>query len=403
MLRRSGWTNLHVPAFVLISLIVVAGFSTSGAGRRADGLVVHEWGTFTSVAGADGQAVEWRPLSGPSDLPCFVTMLSPLAIYKTSTGSTQLSAIRATVRMETPVLYFYGPGEQTVSVNVRFPQGLITEWYPRAEVPDVAVPIRLIQQTGQIDWKQVRITPGADPAFPVEDGASHYYAARATDAAPVRVAGDAEKFLFYRGLASFQVPIAARAIDERTITLENSAAPVRGLMLFENRGGRMGYRLLDRLDGSAQLAAPPLKHDFASLRRELESLLVAHGLYPREAAAMVETWRDSWFEEGTRLLYVVPPAMVDEILPLRVTPAPERITRVFVGRLEIFTPATLRDVARAVRETDLKTLVKYGRFIDPIVGMIQAQGGLAADQDQRRIDAALRLVAAADTPEKTCQ
>jgi hypothetical protein len=402
MLNRSGSTVLSATAFVLVTVLAAAGFARSAA-PSADGLVVHEWGTFTSVAGVDGQAVEWRPLSGPSDLPCFVTMLSPLAIYKTATGSTQLSAIRATVRMETPVLYFYGPREQTVSVNVRFPQGLITEWYPRAEVPAVNAPIRLTQQTGQIDWKQVTITPGANPAFLVEDGASHYYAARATDAAPVRVGGDAEKFLFYRGLASFQVAIAARSIGDRTLVLENAAAPVRGLLLFENRGGRMGYRVLDRLEGAAQVTAPDLKHDFASLRRELESLLVAHGLYPREAAAMVETWRDSWFEEGTRLLYIVPPAMVDEILPLRITPAPERVTRVFVGRLEIFTPATLRDVERAIRATDLKTLVKYGRFIDPIVGVIQAQGGLAADADQRRIDAALRLVAAADTPEKTCQ
>lgn len=402
MLNRSGSTVLSATAFVLVTVLAAAGFARRAA-PSADGLVVHEWGTFTSVAGVDGQAVEWRPLSGPSDLPCFVTMLSPLAIYKTATGSTQLSAIRATVRMETPVLYFYGPREQTVSVNVRFPQGLITEWYPRAAVPAVNAPIRLTQQTGQIDWKQVTITPGANPAFLVEDGASHYYAARATDAAPVRVGGDAEKFLFYRGLASFQVAIAARSTGDRTLVLENAAAPVRGLLLFENRGGRMGYRVLDRLEGAAQVTAPDLKHDFASLRRELESLLVAHGLYPREAAAMVETWRDSWFEEGTRLLYIVPPAMVDEILPLRITPAPERVTRVFVGRLEIFTPATLRDVERAIRATDLKTLVKYGRFIDPIVGVIQAQGGLAADADQRRIDAALRLVAAADTPEKTCQ
>ena len=35
-------------------------------------LVVHEWGTFTSVSGSDGVSLEWRPLSGPSDLPSFV-------------------------------------------------------------------------------------------------------------------------------------------------------------------------------------------------------------------------------------------------------------------------------------------------------------------------------------------
>ncbi len=35
-------------------------------------LVVHEWGTFTSIAGRDGVALDWRPLNGPSDLPKFV-------------------------------------------------------------------------------------------------------------------------------------------------------------------------------------------------------------------------------------------------------------------------------------------------------------------------------------------
>ena len=33
---------------------------------------MHEWGTFTSVAGEDGAALQWRPLEGQSDLPSFV-------------------------------------------------------------------------------------------------------------------------------------------------------------------------------------------------------------------------------------------------------------------------------------------------------------------------------------------
>ena len=404
MLNRPGSTTLQVAALIAITVLAVAGFSAHAVRpERAPGLVVHEWGTFTSAAGADGQAVEWRPLSGPSDLPCFVTMLSPYSQYKTAVAANQLDAIRATVRMETPVLYFYAPEVQTVSVNVRFPKGLITEWYPRAEVPAVPAPVRLLEQNGQIDWRAVSITPSAAPAFKVEDGASHYYAARATDAAPVRVGADAEKFLFYRGLASFPVPIAARSLDQRRIALENNGArEFRHLILFENRNGKLGYTIIDRLSDRAVVKAPELSATFASLRRDLEALLVEHGLYPREAAAMVETWRDSWFEEGTRLLYVVPPASVDEILPLRVTPSPEQVARVFVGRLEIFTPTTLEDVERAIRSTDLKTLIKYGRFVDPIIGVIQAKGGLARDDDQRRIDAALRLVAAADTPERQC-
>src|SRR6059036_2986773 len=50
--------------------------STGAAMRDADEevnrLVVHEWGTFTSIAGKDGVAVDWHPLNGPSDLPKFV-------------------------------------------------------------------------------------------------------------------------------------------------------------------------------------------------------------------------------------------------------------------------------------------------------------------------------------------
>ena len=47
-------------------------------------------------------------------------------------------------------------------------------------------------------------------------------------------------------------------------------------------------------------------------------LLVARGLYPKEAKAMVESWRGSWFEQGTRLFYIVSNEAVDAILPLQV-------------------------------------------------------------------------------------
>jgi hypothetical protein len=59
--------------------------------------VTHEWGTFTSVAQEDGTGVEWAPLLGPGDLPCFVTRA----------GEIHKVALRGLVRMETPVLYFY--------------------------------------------------------------------------------------------------------------------------------------------------------------------------------------------------------------------------------------------------------------------------------------------------------
>jgi hypothetical protein len=49
-----------------------ASYAAQNSAVREDHLVVHEWGTFTSIAGKDGIALDWRPLNGPTDLPGFV-------------------------------------------------------------------------------------------------------------------------------------------------------------------------------------------------------------------------------------------------------------------------------------------------------------------------------------------
>src|SRR3954447_5782767 len=84
-------------------------------------LVVHEWGTFTSIAGKDGVALEWRPLNGSTDLPKFVhTIQEGVGGLRYVPGKDNLVA---RVRMETPVLYFYSGSEMDVSVKVDFPKG----------------------------------------------------------------------------------------------------------------------------------------------------------------------------------------------------------------------------------------------------------------------------------------
>src|SRR5258708_20544919 len=118
--------------------------------------VVHEWGTFTSIAGPDGQAVEWTPQAGPSDLPCFVVR----------NRFNIKGALRGTVRMETPVMYFYAPGQTQASVSVRFNEGVITEWYPPAAVTEA--PTRNGRQDGTIRWSHVSIVPQLSTAFRTE-------------------------------------------------------------------------------------------------------------------------------------------------------------------------------------------------------------------------------------------
>ena len=391
--------NAVVFAFLLvITALVRAGLTQSPPAN----LVVHEWGTFTSVAGQDGQAVEWQPLSGPSDLPCFVRVLAPACI-KCAVGTTSaLPFIRATVRMETPVLYFYASEEVTARVHVRFPHGLITEWYPQAIVPTPSPLGAMWDQMGSIEWADVTVKPTASPDFPVEPGRSHYYAARATDAAPVVAAGQREKFLFYRGLASFPVPVRAIVQDDGQIAVSNVGRHGPGrLILFENRGGRIGYRVVDPASDQVVIAPPVLNSSFDALRVDLERMLIETGLYPREAAAMVETWRDSWFEAGVRLFYILPRQAVDDILPLTIDPRPASVARAFVGRVELITPGVEHDVETAVRANDMKRLVGYGRFLGPITDRIMAKPRTAIEKAQ--IQEALRLVIASRQPEVSCR
>src|SRR2546427_5414260 len=144
---------------LVIAVATVIGIKLSAhngsAGKSAEkplpadsGLVVHEWGTFTSIAGKDGIALEWRPLNGPSDLPKFVH-----TIQKVGPGlrhSLSKADLTGLVRMETPVVYFYSNNEMDVSLKVDFPKGHITEWYPQARAVS----------TG-IDWGRIKVMPGA--------------------------------------------------------------------------------------------------------------------------------------------------------------------------------------------------------------------------------------------------
>ena len=356
----------------LIASICLLGMSASPV---YSGLTVHEWGTFTSIAGPDGQAVQWLPLNGSTDLPGFVEQFQKGG-YK--------RGLRGTVRMETPVLYFYAPAEQTVSVNVSFSKGVITEWYPHASSvePRTALSDGALyfakQPDGSISWDSVTLSPSLAADFPREASSDRYYAARATTSTPLRVqtpAGEQhEKFLFYRGVSVFPVPISAVLTSAGQVRAENRGTfPFPSIILFERRGEKVGYRIANALQAEGNLDPPELTASVDSLARELEGILVAQGLYQNEAQAMVQTWRDSWFEEGSRLLYVVPPEFVNTVLPLTIKPAPIQTTRVFVGRLELVTPATASAVEAAFAQHDSATLAKYARFLEPILKtMIQS-------------------------------
>jgi hypothetical protein len=77
--------------------------------------------------------------------------------------------------------------------------------------------------------------------------------------------------------------------------------------------------------------------------------LVQQGLYLDEARAMVATWSRSWFQkDGARVIYLLPRAQVDAVLPLWFEPKPKEVVRVLVGRLEFITPEARLRVEHAL-------------------------------------------------------
>ena len=77
----------------------------------------------------------------------------------------------------------------------------------------------------------------------------------------------------------------------------------------------------------------------AQARAAVATALVQGGLFPDEAQALVNTWNHSYFQTiGLRLLWVLPQAWTDALLPLTVTPKPAATVRVLVGRREVLTP-----------------------------------------------------------------
>jgi hypothetical protein len=321
-------------------LVAGLGLATPRAAGDAPQLVAHEWGTFTSIAGEDGRAVEWRPLSGPPDLPCFVNQF----------GSLYKGQVSGLVRMETPVLYFYSPVDISVNVDVRFHQGYISEWFPRAAVtPQNVNPSALRRKdfSSGITWNDVNVSPADATRLPADHVDSHYYAARQTDAAPVTAGGDHEKFLFYRGVGSFEPPLTATLSKDGTLAVANpGGAAIGDVIRFDRRGDSVAYQVHRNAPSRTAFDRPAFDGESATPADELRHILVSHGLYPKEAAAMVETWRDSWFEPGSRLFYVAPRQAVDAILPLAITPAPGSIVRVFVGRIELGDRSTMPERMR---------------------------------------------------------
>jgi hypothetical protein len=99
----------------------------------------------------------------------------------------------------------------------------MSEWFPHADVTPSQVradSISRFSRRGSFStatWRGVSVTPQEQPSFPNAGRGSHYYIARQTDAAPLKVGSVSEKFLFYRGVGGFEPPVSAQVMADGRI------------------------------------------------------------------------------------------------------------------------------------------------------------------------------------------
>jgi hypothetical protein len=368
---------------VLASTVVVA------ADTLSTRFIVHEWGTFLAMNGSDGVTLDGM-YHEEHALPAFVH----------ARGGSELRLRTSNLKGETPVIYFYNDRPVRVRVQVGFPGGIWTQWYPQADFvgPSLVQTGSLLHaRNGRIGWTVDVVPPSlADPAVPPAPSDALWNFARDVDAAYVGATDSTreanpkewERFLFYRGLGEARLPVDV-GVGQASGTLScrsDLVDAVRDIYLLRIENNKGAWRYLPSLRCGEAIghvaptmdAAQPIDRFADTVATDLAARLVANGLYAKEARAMVNTWRTSYFKtDGIRVLFVLPQSWTDRFIPMTINPKPDELVRVMVGRIELLTPERERAAEQAisqlaspesnVRERAFATLRDHGRYLEPIV------------------------------------
>ena len=377
----------------------------SGPVYPGTGFRVHEWGTNTIVVGSGG-AMQRGMQHEEEDLPSFVY----------DRRHQELAVDPHDVKMETPVTYFYSDKPLVVDAQVRFPKGILTQWFPAvttfappfftggdpaldAKYPFTSAACReqlARVADGVLRWNQIAVLPRGEAIAPPSASLAEYTWSHARDVAAngLRIKGAAtqdERFLFYRGLGNldFDVKVTAPTmLVPHGVHLVNTSANEKTGAVFVLRveadkasfvvhpgGVAPGATLEDMPLAESAPAAQPLDAYAQALAKAMVTELDCEGLYHDESIAMVKTWARQWFRTpGTRVLYLAPRAWTEQQIPLDVTPAPEEIVRVMVIRVEVLTKdlesidfAAMNDLAGGA-ERHARGVAHFrslGRFAEP--------------------------------------
>jgi hypothetical protein len=335
------------------------------------GFTLHEWGTFTSVSGSDGvllPGVERSEEALPSFTYAHEAMHhnNSIAVPFSKGIAWQRPLANVTVRMETPVIYFYTREPFQAQVEVGFKGGTISQWYPQRSGGESLPALKRNEKglplqaentldfakgyNGSIAWDVKVEPPGPDAFGRVFRGGETpgWLHPRQPDSALVSTKdGETEKYLFYRGLGRLDPPVRFMATDTTLKVVNGGAELLQHYLIFDMNGkGEARWMRPVPVPAMKDFVTPLPGHwpDYRAdwqkpLYENAAMMLTLAGLTRQEADGMLQTWWSSYFgKPGLRVFWVVPAGYVNEVLPLKVTPAPRETVRVILGRTEILTP-----------------------------------------------------------------
>ncbi|MDQ3000065.1 MAG: hypothetical protein M3Y08_02210 [Fibrobacterota bacterium] len=357
------------------------------------GLEVHEWGTFTTLNASSGAELEGLYVDA-TRLPAFVHGL-PYFNYNAAKGWAPMDRLKnVTVKMETPVLYFYSAKEMDVDVKVRFQGGTISQWYPACydcETNPTAPSVDFAKEPypGHIGWKAKVLAPTSNlPYTSTALGGEtlEWTAPRSTTANQLRgEKGEIEKFLFYRGLGHFPATLGLDFLPDGTFRVVNKGPEdIVHVMVYDRPAGNeseiatVWYSGPMKAGQVLKLKRDNASTEYGSASGPMEAFhgeMVKAGLTTQEARALLNTWYTGYFiEGGLKVFWILPRAQVDKLLPLEIKPAPDKIERVIVGRSEILTPEFEAKLRHAKKTDSLEILYKKDKYYLAYLDFLRQDG-----------------------------
>ena len=341
----------------------------------AEPLIVHEWGTFTELQSLSGASIGGIN-TDDEPVPDFVHTIGDEILESTiepwrrrallGKGLRRLPNV--TMRLETPVIYFYPPKDREkplkIDVDVQLRGGWLSEFYPRGAVNAPGLKRRQLGRhaAGSLQWSDLNIALAHDSQTQKtrlpETDENVWLAPRKTDAAVVTTPdGESERYLFYRGVGAFEGPLRVTTdgvndrltLNSRFHTLD-AVTPLQvssAWLVSVRTDGQVAYRAIESFEASNEQPQiiGDVKRSFSAvdhspgnlelLRSDMHAALVADGLFDDEATAMLSTWEQAYFRSpGLRLFYLLPRQWTDDRMPLTLSRSAE-ITRVMMGRIEL--------------------------------------------------------------------